>query len=153
MSSSQRVSEAEADLVRRSFYLGISPALLTQFYGQSFAAAESSFASLAFDAFPEEIPPASDAYSTPTYKILSAVSDRPPRGQSVGHHCELSRRLLGTGLADQLALPRGTLIERAMVEVELYLGWTFVHFGRAWRAGWEQDRQAWFRNVIPLLVL
>lgn len=40
-----------------------------------------------------------------------------------------------------------------MVELELCIGWTFVHFGRAWRAGWERDRQAWFRNVIPLLVI
>lgn len=135
------------------YYLGVSPALLQQYYGHSFAIAESAFASLAFDAFPADVPPASHAYSTPTYQILSAVANRPPRGQSIGHHCEISRRQLGTGLADQLALPRGTTREWAMVKVEALVGWTFVTFGRSWRKGWERERQLWFRDVIGLLVL
>lgn len=136
-----------------SFYLGVSPSLLLQFYGRSYAHAESSFASLAFEAFPTDIPPISSAYSTPTYQILSAVANRPPRGQPVGHHLEMSRHLLGTGLANQLALPRGSWKERMTVELELWLGWMFVHFGRAYRRGWEMERQGWFREVIPLLVL
>lgn len=65
----------------------------------------------------------------------------------------MSRHLLGTGLANQLALPRGSWKERMTVELELWIGWTFVHFGRAYRRGWEMDRQGWFREVIPLLVL
>lgn len=134
------------------YYLGCDPKFLNQFYGSSFALAESAFAALAFDAFPEEIPV--DGYNTPTYKILLAVSERPPRAQSVEHHLQYSRRLLGTQLADQLALPRASFRHRFSVELDLWLGWSFVTFGRWWiRPGWDVDRIEWFKDVLPLLVL
>lgn len=134
------------------YYLGCDPKLLNQFYGSSFAIAESSFAGLAFDAFPEEVP--TDSLNTPTYKILAALANRPPRAQSVEHHLQYSRRLLGSQLADQLALPYPGWKSRFSVELDLWLGWSFVTFGRWWiRPGWDRDRIEWFKTVLPLLVL
>ncbi|KAK4058532.1 hypothetical protein OIO90_000694 [Microbotryomycetes sp. JL221] len=135
------------------YYLGIDADLLEEFYGSTYADAESAFASLAFDAFPTESP--SDPLSTPTYKILSAVSERPPRKQSIGHHLQYSRRLLGTGLANQLSISSNAAWkDRASVAFDLYCSYIFVTFGRLWpRKGWDRDRQAWVKKVIPLLVL
>lgn len=52
------------------FYLGMQEDLLEKFYGGSHDLAEESFACLAFDAFPDEIP--IDGFNTPTYQILNA---------------------------------------------------------------------------------
>ncbi|KAM0788584.1 hypothetical protein ACM66B_001706 [Microbotryomycetes sp. NB124-2] len=136
------------------YYLGIDAHLLNEFYGTTYQDAESAFASLAFDAFPEESS-ALDPLSTPTYKILSAVSERPPRKQSIGHHLQYSRRLLGTGLADQLSIPRrASWRDKLSVEFDLICSWTFVQFGRTWiRKGWDIDRQLLVKRVIPLLVM
>lgn len=138
-------------LTPHRFYLGIDPSLLIRCYGSSFATAETSFASLAFDAFPEEVP--LDPYATPTYGILQAVSSRPPRSSKVGYHCEYSRRLLGPRLADQLAIPRGTARERIGVEFDVWSSWLMIAFGRKWREGWEKERVALFSQIIELLVV
>ncbi|KAK4053528.1 hypothetical protein OIV83_001696 [Microbotryomycetes sp. JL201] len=138
--------------INQAYYLGIDADILQEFYGTTFQDAESAFASLAFDAFPEHSP--SDPMQTPTYKILSAVSERPPRKQSIGHHLQYSRRLLGTGLADQLSIPRASFRDRMSVEFDVWCSWVFVRFGRAWfRKGWDRDRQSFVKRVIPLLVM
>ncbi|BGP38756.1 hypothetical protein JCM10450v2_002710 [Rhodotorula kratochvilovae] len=141
------------------YYLGISPDLLTRFYGASFQTAETYFASLAFSIFPAGPPPA-DPLATPQYKILSAISHRPPHPQGILHHVELCRLLLGPSLADQLALPHGTARDRLMVDVETWTGWALLAFGEAYAriAGargqqWEKRRQDWFRRVIELVVV
>ncbi|GAA6050903.1 hypothetical protein JCM3770_002523 [Rhodotorula araucariae] len=141
------------------YYLGISPDLLTRFYGASFQTAETYFASLAFSIFPAGSPP-SDPLNTPQYKILSAISHRPPHPQGVLHHVELCRLLLGPSLANQLALPHGTARDRLMVDAEVWTGWALLAFGQAYAriAGargrrWEERRQGWFRRVIELVVV
>ena len=140
-----------ASLTPHSFYLGIDPTLLIRCYGSTFPIAETSFASLAFDAFPSSVP--TDPYATPTYGILQAVSSRPPRSSQIGYHCEYSRRLLGPRLAEQLAIPRGSTRERLGVEVDVWSSWAMIAFGRRWRKGWERDRVKLFSQVIELLVV
>ncbi|TNY24506.1 hypothetical protein DMC30DRAFT_371020 [Rhodotorula diobovata] len=141
------------------FYLGISPDLLTRFYGSSFQSAETYFASLAFSIFPAG-PPPSDPWATPQLKILSAISDRPPHPTGVLRHVELCRLLLGPSLADQLALPHGAVWDVFMVDVEIWTAWALLAFGQAYsRVGgargrrWETIRQGWFRQVIELVVV
>lgn len=146
-----------------SYYLGIDPELLVRLYGQSFHTAETYFASLAFSIFPSGAPPP-DPLATPQYKILSAISQRPPAPQNIGHHIELCRLLLGPSLADQLALPHGSWKDRFSVDLEIGIGKALLFFGEAYshtrvpflrRRGkdWEKRRQAWFRRVIELVVV
>ncbi|GAA5882082.1 hypothetical protein JCM1840_007546 [Sporobolomyces johnsonii] len=141
------------------YYLGLDVPLLHRLYGSSFHAAESAFASLAYSIFPSGSPP-SDPLTTPQYRILSAVCGRPPRGKPIGHHLELCRRLLGPGMADQLALPRGRWADRFSMEVEIWSGWALLAFGQVYaKVGaargrrWEQKRRDWFRRVMELLVV
>ncbi|GJN87541.1 hypothetical protein Rhopal_000495-T1 [Rhodotorula paludigena] len=145
------------------YYLGIDPELLVRLYGQSFYTAETYFASLAFSIFPSGAPPP-DPLATPQYKILSAISQRPPAPQNIGHHIELCRLLLGPSLADQLALPHGSWKDRFSVDLEIGIGKALLFFGDAYshtrvpflgRRGkdWEKRRQAWFRRVIELVVV
>ncbi|SCV67773.1 BQ2448_5384 [Microbotryum intermedium] len=110
--------------------------------GRSFVTAETSFAWIAFPAFPSEVQ-AEDGYQTPAHRILSAVSGLPPTGRSVRRHRELSRMLLRTRLADQLALPRGPRRDWLTRRYESSLSAAFILFGRHWpRKGWEEERQA-----------
>ncbi|GAA5975993.1 hypothetical protein JCM10908_005350 [Rhodotorula pacifica] len=144
------------------YYLGIKPELLLQLYGESFAIAETYFASLAFALFPAGAPP-SETYATPQYKILSAIAGRPPKPTRVEHHLELCRLLLGPSLADQLALPRGSLRDVLSVDLEIWTGWALLTFGRfysrtpilgRWRGRkWETERRRWFQWVIELVVV
>ncbi|GAA6002425.1 uncharacterized protein JCM10292_006651 [Rhodotorula paludigena] len=145
------------------YYLGIDPELLVRLYGQSFHTAETYFASLAFSIFPSGAPPP-DPLATPQYKILSAISQRPPAPQNIGHHIELCRLLLGPSLADQLALPHGSWRDRLSVDLEIGIGKALLYFGEAYsrtrvpflrRRGkdWEKRRQLWFRRVIELVVV
>lgn len=141
------------------FYLGITPSLLTRYYGRTFETTESSFASLAYAIFPSGEPPA-DPYTTPQYKILSAVAARPPRGKRVEHHLELCRLCIGPSLAAQLAIPRGSWRDVWTVETERLMSWGLLMFGDAYsRFGgargkrWESRRRDWFRWVVKLLVI
>ncbi|KAJ3005313.1 hypothetical protein HKX48_000758, partial [Thoreauomyces humboldtii] len=133
------------------YYLGIDSDLLERCYGRSFATAETTFAALSFENFPST--PPCDGFTTPTYRILSAVADRHPRFTPVGFHCEYSRLVLGSRLADGLALPRGTLRERGAVWMDVAIGWCLVHFGHVWRAGWEMERQRLFASIVEMLVV
>ncbi|GAA6034397.1 hypothetical protein JCM8097_002705 [Rhodosporidiobolus ruineniae] len=141
------------------YYLGISPSLLEQVYGGSFETAETRFASLTYTIFPTGPPPSSFS-STPQYKILSAVCDRPPRGQPLSHHIALCRLCLGPRFADQLALPPSSLYSTLKADIEVWTGWALLAFGSAYArvAGtrgrsWEEKRQRWFRRVFELLVV
>lgn len=145
-----------------SYYLGIQPELLTRLYGGTFATAETFFASLAFGLFPAGPPPA-EPFATPQYKILSAIAGRPPKPTRVEHHLELCRLLLGPSLADQLALPRGSLRDVLSVDLEIWTGWALLTFGAVysrvpglgrWRGRrWEAERRRWFQWVIELVVI
>ncbi|GAA5965183.1 hypothetical protein JCM8115_005383 [Rhodotorula mucilaginosa] len=144
------------------YYLGIQPELLTRLYGGTFATAETFFASLAFGLFPAGPPPA-EPFATPQYKILSAIAGRPPKPTRVEHHLELCRLLLGPSLADQLALPRGSLRDVLSVDLEIWTGWALLTFGAVysrvpglgrWRGRrWEAERRRWFQWVIELVVI
>ncbi|BGP23550.1 transmembrane protein [Rhodotorula toruloides] len=144
------------------YYLGISPTLLLKLYGSTFQAAETYFASLAFSIFPSGAPP-SDPHSTPQYKILSSIANRPPRPSTVQQHVELCRLFLGPSLADQLALPESTWRERLTIDVEMWTAWALLAFGQTyaktpllgeWRGkSWEVRRQKWFRWAIELVVV
>ncbi|GAA5935307.1 oxygenase MpaB family protein [Sporobolomyces koalae] len=141
------------------YYLGIEPALLTRYYGRTFETVESSFASLAYSIFPSG-PPPSDPFSTPQYKILSAVAARPPRGKPIGHHLELCRLCIGPELSNQLALPRGTWKDYSTVEIERLLGWSLLTFGHVYSTyggmrgkRWEERRRDLFRWIVKLLVV
>lgn len=145
-----------------SYYLGIQPELLKRLYGGTFATAETFFASLAFGLFPAGPPPA-EPFATPQYKILSAIAGRPPKPTRVEHHLELCRLLLGPSLADQLALPRGSLRDVLSVDLEIWTGWALLTFGAVysrvpglcrWRGRkWEAERRRWFQWVIELVVI
>lgn len=131
-------------------------------YGDSFATAETFFASLAFALFPAG-PPPSEPYTTPQYKILSAIAGRPPKPTRVEHHLELCRLLLGPRLADQLALPNGSLRDVLSVDLEIWTGWALLTFGSLysrvpllgrWRGQrWEAERRRWFQWVIELVIV
>lgn len=131
-------------------------------YGGTFATAETFFASLAFGLFPAGPPPA-EPFATPQYKILSAIAGRPPKPTRVEHHLELCRLLLGPSLADQLALPRGSLRDVLSVDLEIWTGWALLTFGAVysrvpglgrWRGRrWEAERRRWFQWVIELVVI
>lgn len=146
----------------RRYYLGIQPDLLTRVYGGTFGTAETFFASLAFGLFPAGPPPA-EPFATPQYKILSAIAGRPPKPTRVEHHLELCRLLLGPSLADQLALPRGSLRDVLSVDLEIWTGWALLTFGAVysrvpglgrWRGRkWEAERRRWFQWVIELVVV
>lgn len=136
------------------YYLGIKPDLLERFYGtrntETATRSHRFFACVAFHLFRPELP--KDPYGTPTYNILHAVSQRPPQVKTTGYHCELSRFLLGPGLADQLAVPRGDLNDRLGVEQFAWTTWASSIFGRYYRPGWEMKRQELFRRIITLMV-
>lgn len=132
--------------------MGVDSQFLRQFYGSTFAHAESAFASLAFENFPEQRP--ANGIATPTYRILASVAGRPPRPKStIGYHCEYSRKLLGSRLAEQLAIPRGTWKDSFDIEKDIWFSWALVTFGRLWRRGWEKDRRDLFAHIIELLVV
>lgn len=136
------------------YYLGIKPDLLTRFYGTTNTTTATRshrfFACVAFHLFRPEVP--KDPFSTPTYTILHAVAHRPPQDRSTLYHCELSRFLLGPGLADQLAVPRGALKDLYGVQQYAWTTWASTQFGRYYRTGWEMKRQALFRRIITLIV-
>lgn len=136
------------------YYLGIKPDLLTRFYGTTNTTTATRshrfFACVAFHLFRPEIP--KDPYATPTYTILHAVAHRPPQDRTTGYHCDLSRFLLGPGLADQLAVPRGDFKDWIGVQQFAWTTWASSIFGRYYRKGWEMKRQALFRRIITLIV-
>lgn len=136
------------------YYLGIKPDLLTRFYGTANTDTPTKshrfFACVAFHLFRPEIP--KDPFDTPTYTILHAVAHRPPQDRSTLYHCELSRFLLGQGLADQLAVPRGLWKDYLGVQQYAWTTWASTHFGRYYRPGWDRKRQALFRRIITLIV-
>jgi len=109
------------------------------------------FACIAFHLFSTREPP-SDPYATATYTILEAVSNRPPSSKTTAYHCELSRVMLGNGLADQLAIPRGTWRDRLEVMKFTYSSWITAKFSRYYLGRWELARQDLFRRVITLIV-
>lgn len=140
------------------YYLGIDPRLLSTYFSTATQDGTGNasrthrfFACIAFHLFSTREPP-KDPYSTATYTILNAVSDRPPSSKTTMYHCELSRLLLGHGLADQLAIPRGTWRDRWAVTQFKWSSWITANFSRYYLARWELSRQDLFRRVITLIV-
>jgi hypothetical protein len=134
------------------FYMGLEPALLKRHFGRGLSAAEKLFACTAFHHFSDPLPP-TDPFDTTSFRVLEAVSNRPPSNKDVMYHCEVSRALLGDGLADRLALPRATTLTTCLrVRFNFLTGRALVEFGRMWRRGWNLERQAIFRKTLPMIV-
>ena len=136
------------------YYLGISPHLLRTYFntqGKANAShAHRFFACVAFHLFTPTVP--KNPRATPTYTILHAVAHRPPNDKTTGFHCELSRYLLGPGLANQLAIPRGTWGDWLGVQQHAWTSWLTANFSARYRPQWEVQRQNLFRRVIYLIV-
>lgn len=135
---------------RASYYLGISPARL-EYYYSSVSRASKLFACNTMHLFSEDFS-TSDHRSTATYRLLSAVSDRPPLRTPVDHHLAISRFLLGDGLADRLAIPHTALTRRARLYVARKLDWCFITFGRLYAPRWEVERVAVTRTLLLMIV-
>lgn len=141
------------------YYLGIHPVLLRNFFtvappghGRvSTTRPHRFFASVAFHLFAGTQKP-KDPFATSTSKILHAIAHRPPTGKSAGFHCELSRMLLGYGLADQLGVPCGTLRDRLKVQQHAWTSWLQTTFGRYYRPQWEISKQLLLKRMITLVV-
>ena len=137
------------------YYLGISPGLLSTFYNTDNPRTTSSshrfFACIAMHLYASPIPP-KDPFSTATYKVLHAVAHRPPSDKATLYHCEMSRMLLGPGLANQLGIPRGSLKDRLQVKQHAWNSWITARFSRSYLGRWEIQRQALFRRVITLII-
>lgn len=136
------------------YYLGISPHLLQTYFNTAGKAnashAHRFFACVAFHLFTPSIP--KNPRATPTYTILHAVAHRPPNDKTTGFHCELSRFLLGPGLANQLAIPRGTWADWLAVQQHGWTSWLTASFSAVYRPQWEVQRQNLFRRVMYLIV-
>lgn len=136
------------------YYLGSSPTLLRKHYSPPSSTADPThrfFACISFHLYAEPIVP-ENPYATSTYRVLQAVSDRPPQNKSTLYHCELSRALFGPGLSDRLALPRGTWTHRMDVHRYRWYSWSIAHFARYYRASWDLRRQELFRTIIVTMV-
>jgi len=94
----------------------------------------------------------SDHRSTATYRLLSAVCDRPPIRTNVDHHLAISRFLLGSGLADRLAIPRTTLRRKIRLAVARGIDQALVMFGRWYTPRWEIERVAITRMLLLMIV-
>lgn len=146
----QYASELYADPAVGSYYLGISPDRL-RFYYADVSRASKLFACNTMHLFSEDFS-TTDHRSTATYRLLSAVSDRPPIKTPVDHHLAISRLLLGDGLADRLAIPATTLRRRTRLWVARTLDWAFLCFGRWYIPRWEIERVAITRMLLLMIV-
>lgn len=137
------------------YYLGIMPESLSKWFNTddptTSTVSHRFFACVAFHLFASPIPP-KDPFSTATYKILHAVAHRPPGDKSTLYHCELSRKLLGHGLANQLAIPRGSYREWLHVQQHSWNSWIIAQFSRRYTPRWAIHRQLVFRRIITLIV-
>ena len=133
-----------------SYYLGISPDRLSYYYG-NVSRASKLFACNTMHLFSEDFS-TTDHRSTATYRLLSAVCDRPPIRTNVDHHLAISRFLLGSGLADRLAIPRTTLRRRARLAIARGIDQSLVWFGRMYTPRWEIERVAITRMLLLMIV-
>lgn len=132
------------------YYLGISPKRLSHYYA-NVSLASKLFACNTMHLFSEDFS-TSDHRSTATYRLLSAVCDRPPIRTNVDHHLAISRFLLGSGLADRLAIPRTTMRRRARLAVARGIDQALVAFGRVYSSRWEIERVAITRMLLLMIV-
>lgn len=132
------------------YYLGISPARLERYYN-NVSSASKLFASNTMHLFNTDSS-REDPTSTSTYRLLSAVANRPPQYLPVEHSLALSRILLGNGLAGRLAIPKTArwrvLRIRATFALERYLDF----FGKHYRASWEVERVEMTRMLLMMVV-
>jgi hypothetical protein len=132
------------------YYLGISPARLSHYYS-NVSLASKLFACNTMHLFSEDFT-TSDHRSTATYRLLSAVCDRPPIRTNVDHHLAISRFLLGHGLANRLAIPRTTLKRRARLAIARGIDQSLVTFGRWYTPRWEIERVAITRMLLLMII-
>lgn len=132
------------------YYLGISPTRL-QLYYNDVTPASKLFISNTMHLL--NIDSITDDYrSTSTYRLLSAVANRPPRYAPVEQSLALSRFLLGDGLADRLVIPPTASWRKARMQImfalERYMNW----FGRKYSKRWEVERVEMTRMLLLMVV-
>lgn len=147
-----RALRPEISLIDR-YYLGIKPENLDRFYTGHDAVSRASkiFACMTMHLFSVDIE-VIDAKATNTYRLLSAVADRPPRKRPVEYQLAASRFLLGDGLADRLHIPPTSLSHHWQL---LYARWAskaLIVFGKHYRKGWEVERVACTRLLVSMIV-
>jgi hypothetical protein len=134
------------------YYLGVSPDRLRMYFDSNKpSTSHKVFACLILHLFAAEAEYTDYRQST-TYRVLSAVSNRPPRYTPVDYHLATSRILLGDGLADRLALPASSAGMVARVKLGFYLQWSLIAFGRVWRPSWEVERATITRTLVTMIV-
>ncbi|KAK4688204.1 hypothetical protein P7C73_g1904, partial [Tremellales sp. Uapishka_1] len=136
------------------YYLGIKPSRLAHYYvgPRCVSRASKVFACMTMHLFDED-PVAMDYQSTSTYRLLSSVSDRPPRHTPIAYHLATSRSLLGDGLADRLSLPTTSRAMRWRLRRAKWLDKALVDFGKYyWRRSWEDERVDCTRILVSMIV-
>ncbi|ORY26804.1 hypothetical protein BCR39DRAFT_560389 [Naematelia encephala] len=138
------------------YYLGISPLRLEQYYtgASSVSRASKLFACMTMHLF--DLPSSSaqtvDPRTTNTYRLLSAVTGRPPRPMPIEYHLATCRFLLGDGLADRLSLPPTSTRTKWQLVRAVWLERSLVLFGRYYRSGWEVERVLSTRLLVSMVV-
>lgn len=95
---------------------------------------------------------ADDYRATHTYRLLSAVSGRPPRYDTLESSLATSRFLLGAGLADTMGLPPIPLWESIQMHIGFYAQRAVRGFGRYYTTRWEVERVESTRTLFLMVV-
>ena len=140
-------------LTHDRYYLGISPSRLASYYAGSGYVSRASklFACNTMHLFNIDHT-GIDYRSTSTFRLLSSVSDRPPRFTPIEYHLATSRFLLGHGLADRLGLPSTTTRMRWRLRITRWIEWSLIAFGRVYRTEWEVERVGCTRLLVTMIV-
>jgi hypothetical protein len=93
-----------------------------------------------------------DYRTTSTYRLLSAVAERPPRKTPVEYHLGLSRFLLGDGLADRLAIPPTPRKVYWRMKLNFLIDQVSIGFGRIYTSRWEVERMEITRLLLLMIV-
>jgi hypothetical protein len=132
------------------YYLGISPTRLERYYS-NVSSASKLFASNTMHLFNTDWSK-EDYRTTSTYRLLSAVANRPPQYLPVDHALAMSRILLGNGLANRLAIPKSPLWRVVRIRSFFYLEKYLDFFGKHYLARWEVDRVEMTRMLLLMVV-
>lgn len=148
-----RVQHPQTPADGTRYYLGITPSRLEHYYARPGCVSRSSklFACMIVHLFDADYADV-DHKTTSTYRLLSAVADRPPRHTPVEYHLATSRFLLGDGLADRLGLPPTGRLMAFRVWTTMGIEWMLPAFGRIWFDRWEVERVACTRTLVSMIV-
>ncbi|OZJ05994.1 hypothetical protein BZG36_01156 [Bifiguratus adelaidae] len=66
--------------------------------------------------------------------VIQGLSDQPPMYLSLRHHATMCRVLLGESLCDDLALPKGTRLDRIACWAQIGIMGSLIRGGKVWKA-------------------